>query len=159
MAMLQRPLVWTLASLACAGTALVAQPRTVWNGVYTNTEAKRGAAAYHTTCAGCHGADLGGDGNAPSLVGESFAFQWSDTTVRELFTRMRTLMPPDRPDSLTRETYRDLVAFVLQANKMPPGLREPDPAPENLDRIAITDCAMSSTPRVSFVDPFVREVP
>jgi mono/diheme cytochrome c family protein len=135
---LKKPLVWTLACLACAGTALAAQRRTVWDGVYTNTEAKRGAAAYHTTCAGCHGADLGGDGSAPSLVGESFTFQWSDTTVRELFTRIRTLMPPDRPDSLAPETYRDLVAFVLQANKMPPGLRELDPAPENLELIAIT---------------------
>ncbi len=138
MPILQRHVAWTLATLALAGTALVAQRRTVWDGVYTVAEATRGAAAYRTTCAGCHGADLGGDGTAPSLVGESFTFQWSDTTVKALLTRIQTAMPPDRPNSLSLDTYRDLVAFLLQANKMPPGQRELDPTPENLEQIAIT---------------------
>lgn len=133
-----RHLACTAACLAMVGTAATAQRRTVWEGVYTVAEARRGTAAYHASCSGCHGADLGGDGTAPSLAGESFAFQWSDTTVKDLFTRIKTLMPPDRPDSLPVDTYRDIVAFVLQSNKLPAGEQELDPALDNLQQIAIT---------------------
>jgi mono/diheme cytochrome c family protein len=121
-----------------AGYGLAAQKRTVWEGVYTTTEAKRGTEAYQAQCAGCHGADLGGDTNAPSLIGESFSFQWSDRTVKELFTRIQTLMPPERPGSLAPETYRDIVAFLLQSNKIPAGDHELDTAPDQLEQISIT---------------------
>ena len=136
--MRQRHAAWTAACFAIVGSAIAAQGRTVWDGVYTAAEAKRGATTYQASCAGCHGADLGGNGTAPSLAGESFTFQWADTTVKELFTRIKTLMPPDRPDSLSPEAYRDVVAFVLQSNRMPAGEQELDPAPDNLERIAIT---------------------
>src|SRR5258708_7558134 len=95
--------------------------RTGWGGVYTRGQAGRGRTEYGRTCAACHAEDLRGNGTAPSLVDDSFWFLYDDTTVGELFDRIRTLMPSDRPNSLSSQSYRDIVAFILQSNKLPPG--------------------------------------
>jgi mono/diheme cytochrome c family protein len=113
------------------------QARTVWDGVYTEEQATRGQAQYMRACASCHAADLRGGSTAPSLVEESFSFQWADTTVGELFERIRTLMPSDRPNSLSSQAYRDVVAFILQANKFPSGAKELDSDLDSLRQIAI----------------------
>ena len=112
--------------------------RTVWDGVFSEEQAARGQAQYTRSCASCHAADLRGSSTAPSLVEESFAFQWADTSVGELFERIRTLMPSDRPNSLSAQTYRDIVAFILQSNKFPPGAKELDADPDALRQILIT---------------------
>jgi mono/diheme cytochrome c family protein len=112
--------------------------RTVWDGVYTEEQATRGQAQYLRACASCHAADLRGGSTAPSLVEESFSFQWADTSVGELFERIRMLMPSDRPNSLSSQTYRDVVAFILQANKFPYGEKELDTEVEALRQILIT---------------------
>jgi mono/diheme cytochrome c family protein len=112
--------------------------RTVWDGVFTEEQAARGQAQYTRACASCHAADLRGSSTAPSLVEESFAFQWSDTSVGELFERIRTLMPSDRPNSLSPQAYRDIVAFLLQSNTFPAGAKELDADLEALRRILIT---------------------
>ena len=112
--------------------------RTVWDGVYTEEQASRGQTQYARACASCHAADLRGGSTAPSLVEESFSFQWADTTVGELFERIRTLMPSDRPNSLSGQTYRDILTFILQVNKFPAGARELDADPDTLRQILIT---------------------
>jgi cytochrome c553 len=112
--------------------------RTVWDGVYTEEQARRGRDQYVRACASCHAEDLRGNGTAPSLVEESFSFLYGDMTVGELFGRIRTLMPSDRPNSLSSQSYRDIVAFILQSNKLPPGERELDADPEALRQILIT---------------------
>ena len=114
-----------------------AKARTVWDGVYTEEQATRGQAQYLRSCASCHAPDLRGGSTAPSLVEESFSFQWADATVGDLFERIRTLMPSDRPNSLSGQTYRDVVAFILQANKFPPGGKELDADLDALRQIAI----------------------
>ena len=112
--------------------------RTVWDGIYTEEQATRGQTQYMQACASCHARDLRGGSTAPSLVEESFSFQWDDTTVGELFVRIRTLMPSDRPNSLPAQTYRDIIAFILQSNKFPPGAQELDTDPDRLGQIRIT---------------------
>ena len=111
--------------------------RTVWDGVYTEEQATRGQTQYVRACASCHAPDLRGGSTAPSLVEESFSFQWADTTVGELFERIRMLMPSDRPNSLSSQAYRDVVAFILQANKFPSGDKELDTEIEALRQILI----------------------
>jgi quinoprotein glucose dehydrogenase len=113
-------------------------PRSVWDGIYTAEQADRGRAAYLEACAACHGDDLRGRSTAPSLVEESFAFQWTETSLEELFVRTRTLMPSDRPNSLSGQTYCDIIAFILQANKFPPGDKELEADVEALRQIFIT---------------------
>jgi hypothetical protein len=65
------------------------------------------------------------------------SFQWADATVGELFDRIRTLMPSDRPNSLSSQGYRDVVAFILQANKFPSGEKELDTDLDALRQIVI----------------------
>lgn len=112
--------------------------RTVWDGVYTEEQASRGRTEYMQACVSCHAEDLRGKGTAPSLVEESFWFLYGDTTVGELFDRIRMLMPSDRPGSLSNQSYRDVVGFILQSNKLPPGETELDADPEALRAILIT---------------------
>lgn len=112
--------------------------RTVWDSVYTVDQATRGATAYRAACASCHADDLRGKSTAPSLVGDDFMFQWGDRTVGELFERIRTLMPSDRPNTLSKETYRDIVAFVLQGNTFPPGSSDLSTDLDELRHIMIT---------------------
>jgi cbb3-type cytochrome c oxidase subunit III len=98
--------------------------RTVLDGVYTAEQAERGKGLYTQSCAGCHSADLRGNGTAPSLVEGDFAFQWADTSVGELFEQIRKLMPSDRPSSLPLQSYADIVGYILQANQFPAGMME-----------------------------------
>ena len=130
-------IVWSGGHATGGQDAATRPARTVWDGVYTEAQATRGQTQYMRACASCHAADLRGSSTAPSLVEESFSFQWADTTVGELFERIRTLMPSDRPNSLSTQTYRDVVAFILQANKFPPGEKELDADLDALRQIVI----------------------
>jgi mono/diheme cytochrome c family protein len=112
--------------------------RTVWDRIYSDEQAQRGRTAYVEECASCHADDLRGSSTAPSLVDESFAFQWDNTPVGELFVRIRTTMPSDRPNSLSAQRYRDIVAFLLQANKFPAGEKELDADLDALKQVLIT---------------------
>jgi mono/diheme cytochrome c family protein len=112
--------------------------RTVWDGVYTEAQAARGRMQYMQACSSCHASDLRGDSTAPSLIEESFSFQWGDATVGELLERIQKLMPSDRPNSLSSQTYRNIVAFILQSNRFPPGEKELDSDADALGQIVIT---------------------
>jgi mono/diheme cytochrome c family protein len=122
--------------------ALMAVPaggagRTVWDGVYSDEQAERGKALYTQSCAPCHAPDLRGLGTAPSLVEDSFAFLWADTSVGELFERIRKLMPSDKPGTLPAQTYRDIIAFILRENKFPSGSADLPADVDGLKQIAI----------------------
>jgi len=107
-----------------------AQPRTVWDGVYTDAQAERGRASYQQACIACHREDLRGDNTAPSLVGESFLFLWGDMEIGALSARIQKVMPPERPGSLPAQTYIDIIAFILQNNAFPSGTTELEPDPQ-----------------------------
>jgi quinoprotein glucose dehydrogenase len=129
-------LAW-LSSVGLAVARTAGPERSVWDGVYTSEQAERGRAAYMNACASCHAKDLRGDSTAPSLIEESFSFQWGDASVGELLERIRTLMPSDRPNSLSSQAYRDIVSFILQSNKFPPGPKELDAEADALRQILI----------------------
>ena len=111
------------AAIAVVVTAAAAagQGRTVWDGVYTAGQARRGAEAYERSCAECHGADLGGGDMAPGLVGVEFVYNWHGFSARDLFERLRVSMPPDRPGRVSRGEKADILAFIFEANGMPAG--------------------------------------
>ena len=94
------------------------------DGVYADAQASRGAQAYAQTCALCHGASLGGVGEAPALVGGGFISDFSGLTVGDLFERIRTTMPLNNPGGLSRAQYSDILSFVLKSNGFPSGPRE-----------------------------------
>jgi quinoprotein glucose dehydrogenase len=114
-----------------------AQSRSARSGVYTEEQANRGKAQYVKSCATCHLNDLSGGGTAPPLVGDLFLSNWLDRTVADLLERFRSTMPQNEPGSLSRETYLDILVYVLQANDYPAGPKKLDDDPEALAHIAL----------------------
>ncbi len=132
--------VWTATiTTSSLGAQAAAAPgaRTVWDGVFTDAQAERGAAVYKSACSECHGADLAGDGFAPALTGAEFAGNWNELSVGDLFERIRISMPPTGPATVTPAQKADIVAHVLQFNKYPAGKTELDSKTEVLKLIKI----------------------
>ena len=106
-------------------SALQAQPtRSVWDGVYTEAQAKRGADLFDRECANCHGPAGAGGRRAPALVGPAFSANYDGQTVGDLFDRNRTSMPVGREGQLSAQQNADITAFMLQVNKFPAGTSE-----------------------------------
>lgn len=110
---------------------------TVWDGVYTAEQAKRGAALYADNCASCHGLALTGGESAPPLTGGEFLSNWSGLTLGDLFDRIRTSMPADRPGTLTREQTANVLAHILNVGQFPSGTAELSTRTEILKQIRI----------------------
>jgi quinoprotein glucose dehydrogenase len=113
-----------LALIPLATAFVLAQEKSVWDGIYTDAQAERGKQLYSDACASCHGPELTGGEMAPPLVGGDFSSDWNGLTVGDLFERMRISMPQNAPGSLTGQQNSDILAFVLQANKFPSGQTE-----------------------------------
>ncbi|MBT8148097.1 MAG: cytochrome c [Gammaproteobacteria bacterium] len=114
------------------------QPVSIWDGIYNEAQAQRGADHYRARCASCHSADLRGNSNSPSLLGMSFMFVWEGRSVGELFEKMRAEMPTDQPGSLPTQAYIDVLAFILSSNEFPAGKSELAADQSLLNGIAIT---------------------
>jgi len=126
-------------AVVLAGAAIAQESgRSVWQGVFTPDQANRGAAVYAQRCGACHGAAMNGTGEAPALVGGEFVSHWDTMTVGDLFDRVRTTMPQNDPQSLTREEYADVLAFLLKNNGFPAGGQPLDRRSEVLATIGIT---------------------
>jgi mono/diheme cytochrome c family protein len=111
--------------------------RSVWDGVYTQEQADRGRPLYNQHCASCHADTLmGGEMSAP-LVGGEFLSNWNGLTLGELFERIRTTMPQNKPGKLSREVNADITAYILSVNKFPAGKAELPHAAEFLKDIRI----------------------
>jgi mono/diheme cytochrome c family protein len=101
------------------------QGPSIWSGVFTAAQAKRGSDAYQASCAGCHGSDLHAtDAEAVDLTGPAFRARWTGKTLGERFERIRDTMPLGNPNTLGDKTYLDILAFILQFNDIPPGNQE-----------------------------------
>jgi mono/diheme cytochrome c family protein len=111
--------------------------KSVWDGVYTDDQAKRGSAVYAEQCASCHGDQLTGGEMAPPLAGGEFLSNWNGLSVGDLFERIRTGMPPAQPGKLGREAKADIVAYMLAFNKFPAGGKEMPSATEMLKQVRI----------------------
>ena len=107
-----------------AVVALGAQGRTTGDGVYTETQAKRGETIYADSCASCHGPDLSGGGQTPGLAGKEFNVDWNDLSMSDLFDRTGATMPADAPGTLKPEQAADVIAFILQKGSFPAGHTE-----------------------------------
>lgn len=109
---------------ALASTIGAQAPRTVWDGVYSEAQAQRGAVVFDKECAECHGPSGAGGGMAPALVGDAFSANYDGQTLGDLFERNRATMPVGKEGRLSAQQYADITAFMLQANKFPAGADE-----------------------------------
>lgn len=112
------------------GHSTVSAGQGAGSGLYSQPQAERGQQTYGQQCAPCHGPDLMGSNDAPSLSGPDFVGYWKDQTVADLFDVIATTMPSNNPGTLTPAQAAELVAFILQTNSYPAGDKEleQDPA-------------------------------
>ncbi len=83
---------------------------------FTPDQAAAGRTLYAAQCGNCHGKNLSGSEFATPLNGTAFSLNWGGKTVAELFTFIRTRMPPTAMGSLTPQATADLLAYLLQVN-------------------------------------------
>ena len=100
------------------------ESRSVWDGVYTEEQAKRGEAIYHKECASCHGDTLIGGGGAAPLTGANFLSNWNGLTLGDLFDRIRKTMPQGNLGKLSKQQDADVLSYILEFNKFPTGKTE-----------------------------------
>ena len=100
---------------------LLAQEKSVEQGVYTAAQAARGAKLFESNCTTCHREP---GGTAPVLAGERFTKTFSDATLQVVFTTIKTTMPRNAPGSLSDAEYVDVVAHLLKINSYADGMNE-----------------------------------
>jgi mono/diheme cytochrome c family protein len=117
----------TAAAMLIAAAAVVraqqapSAGRTVWDGVYSDGQSKRGAQVYAKSCVNCHGDNLQGDGSASALSGPGFLADFNGASLGEMVDRTRQTMPDDNPGSMSRQQITDVLVYVLHFNKFPAG--------------------------------------
>src|SRR4029079_7837256 len=119
---------------ACLISFGCSQNKTVWDGVYSATQADRGAEVYNSNCAYCHSVSV--DDFNRKLIGKGFLDSWREDSLKPLFDRIRTSMPPDMPAVLNEQQYLDVLAFILKRNGFPGGHREL--SSDDLEELLIT---------------------
>ena len=92
---------------------------TIWDGVYTQSQAQRGAGHFETFCSSCHRAGFRGTG---------FMNRWREDKLASLYTFIRNNMPVGNPGVASPSEYIDIVAWILSANEAPAGELELTPA-------------------------------
>ena len=108
--------------LTAGGPLAQDSERTVWSGVYTDTQAQAGAAVYSQACAACHGQQLEGVA-APALKGSAFGEMANaqSLTADALLDVVANTMPQSDPGSLKVDDYNAVTAYILQQNGYPSG--------------------------------------
>ena len=117
------------------------EKKTIWDGVYTRQQARRGELAYRETCGYCHGLDLSGSevgGElAPELLGAIFVLRW-DGPLSQLFVKIDEDMPKDSPGAVTPQATIDIISYLLEANGARAGETELQPDRGKLSQILVT---------------------
>jgi mono/diheme cytochrome c family protein len=123
------------------------QTRTANDGVYTEAQAARGHALYRDKCAKCHGDALEGK-LGPPLTGSAFLAIWGAQPLSELAGKIRNTMPADDQGKLKPADAADLVAFILQTGKFPPGRNE-----LSFEEAALKSIALAPTAQAAATTP------
>ena len=129
------PYILCFLCFLCSFPLAAQAPRTVWDGVYNDAQAKRGEATYVEACSNCHGRTLEGQDMTPALTGGGFMANWDGLSVGDLTDRIRSSMPFDRPGTLSRQENVDIVAYILRFNRFPAGKDELPPQINTLKQI------------------------
>jgi hypothetical protein len=110
---------------AAVGINLRAQnpASSVADGVFTEVQAVRGAAAYDQACGRCHRQDLGG-ADGPALKDDRFNRNFAGKDLKTLYARIALTMPRGAPGSLSEGAYLDILSYVLRENGFPTGTHE-----------------------------------
>lgn len=97
---------------------------------YTEPQARRGQRAFRQVCSDCH--------YTSEFKGPVFTDVWARRTARDLYRELRRTMPDDNPGGLRRQTYVDVMAYILELNGYPAGPDELPPDDEVLGSFRLT---------------------
>lgn len=112
-------------------------PTSTQAGVYTAQQAARGRNVYAGVCSSCH--------STSTHTGPPFFSRWGGQPISELYGLISETMPQMEPASLSKQEYIDVVAYLLQLNRMPAGEKELKADPALLKAIRI-DTAAATPP-------------
>lgn len=127
------------AAEAAAGEASASEggERTIFDGVFTEDQADRGARFFGTDCSGCHGNTARGTTGAPGLIAYTFDNKYANQPLYTYFDYMRTNMPPGNAGWFTDQEYADITAYLLELHGAPAGDTELEGTEEALSQIMI----------------------
>jgi mono/diheme cytochrome c family protein len=111
-------------------------------GWFSATQVESGRLEFAAKCQTCHGAQLQGTG-APALKGRPFSLQWNGKTLGAFYSYVHKEMPLGNPESLKRQEYADIVAFVLSQNGLPAGDEKLTPA-SPMNRVLTLEAGVST---------------
>ena len=100
-----------------AGQVIVAQDRTVNDGIFTEAQVNAGEVVYDASCKTCHNMRFYRD----TLK------SWNNQPLIYLWETIMGTMPADNPGSLLLEEYTDVIAYILSENGFPAGDMRLDP--------------------------------
>jgi cytochrome c len=129
-------------ALACVTAGAAAQTVSVWSGVYTAAQGKRGEELHAAVCVMCHGRQLNGAAQpemppSPAIARATFLRKWSGQSLAALFVVVRNTMPTDAPGTLTDQQAIDAIAHMLAVSSIPAGDKELPADPKVLANIMI----------------------
>ena len=104
---------------------------------FTAGQVAAGKTAYNANCAVCHGNTLTNGTFGTPLAGEYFQTTWFGKTVRALHERAQKTMPPAAAGSLPAETYRNVIAYILEVNGFRAGNVGLSGSAEDLEKMVI----------------------
>ena len=99
--------------------------RSLWSGVYSDAQARRGEPLYAENCAFCHGAELAGTISASPLSAAALSARWHDKTLADLFEYQQSFMPWNSPGGFGRSQNIDILAYILKEGGFPAGTELP----------------------------------
>jgi PQQ-dependent dehydrogenase (s-GDH family) len=117
-----------------------ARPAKMAGGIapqFTAKQAAAGKTAYNANCAVCHGSSMTNGTMGTPLAGEYFKNEWFGRSVRAFYDRAHKTMPPAAPGSLPKDSYADIVAYILELNGFKAGDAPLPAGGEALDKMAI----------------------
>lgn len=137
------------ATAVATGEARVQPPAatSIWDSVFTATQARRGESAYTGPCSRCHGYKLDGAPDdpdslpAPPVAGPKFLRKWNGRSLAALLEYTRSTMPENNPSYLSDQEYVDIVAYMLSVSGMPSGAVELQADRAMLARVIIRPAA------------------
>lgn len=145
---LTRAARWASATLVAAVSAAAGAAQStntsIWDGVFTLEQARRGETAYTGPCDRCHGYKLDGASDDPDMLptppvaGPKFLRVWEARSLGALFEYLQGTMPANNPGFLSAQEVVDVIAYMLLVSDVPAGDVELGPAPRDLAAITIS---------------------
>lgn len=131
------------AGALCAGVLRAQETRSIWDGVYTEEQAKRGETIYVEHCVRCHGPKLLGGNEVGALTGPVFNGNWNGVPLSQMLDRVRVTMPLDKPSTMSRQQIADVLSYIFSVNKIPAGKTE---LPRQAEMLNLIQFKASKTP-------------